>query len=297
MATSKRRLARIRAAKAQLEAEAAAGRQRSRRWSRPVLGYAGTGQSQDQPSDNAADKANNFTDETAASMQEVGSSPATTARSRSMRRIRSSSPSAWPPTSRLRGTHSLDRPGPHDPGAQAARGVGRQRVRHRSQLGRYGRTPHHRLLVARPHPAWRKPIRPPGACSTQTADAGHGRHHRRAGRRSRYRLRKQVVEPVFGQIKHARNFDNSSPWPQQGQRRMGHHLPPPTTSQAAQSKPMRPTKITPNPSNPKQRIARVQPFSDRLLENLVSDELYETRYRPADRQSDRRSCESSNRSG
>ena len=28
----------------------------------------------------------------------------------------------------------------------------------------------------------------------------------RAGRRSRYRLRKQVVEPVFGQIKHARGF-------------------------------------------------------------------------------------------
>ena len=29
---------------------------------------------------------------------------------------------------------------------------------------------------------------------------------RRAGRRSRYRLRKQIVEPVFGQIKHARGF-------------------------------------------------------------------------------------------
>jgi hypothetical protein len=29
---------------------------------------------------------------------------------------------------------------------------------------------------------------------------------RRAGRRSRYRLRKQVVEPVFGQIKHGRGF-------------------------------------------------------------------------------------------
>jgi Transposase DDE domain len=29
---------------------------------------------------------------------------------------------------------------------------------------------------------------------------------RRAGRRSRYRLRKQVVEPVFGQIKQARGF-------------------------------------------------------------------------------------------
>jgi Transposase DDE domain len=27
-----------------------------------------------------------------------------------------------------------------------------------------------------------------------------------AGRRSRYRLRKQTVEPVIGQIKHARGF-------------------------------------------------------------------------------------------
>ena len=29
---------------------------------------------------------------------------------------------------------------------------------------------------------------------------------RRARWRSRYRLRKQIVEPVFGQIKHARGF-------------------------------------------------------------------------------------------
>ena len=29
---------------------------------------------------------------------------------------------------------------------------------------------------------------------------------KRAGRRSRYRLRKQVAEPVFGQIKQARGF-------------------------------------------------------------------------------------------
>ena len=29
---------------------------------------------------------------------------------------------------------------------------------------------------------------------------------KRAGRRSRYRLRKQMVEPVFGQIKQARGF-------------------------------------------------------------------------------------------
>ncbi len=29
---------------------------------------------------------------------------------------------------------------------------------------------------------------------------------KRAGRRSRYGLRKQIVEPVFGQIKHTRGF-------------------------------------------------------------------------------------------
>jgi hypothetical protein len=29
---------------------------------------------------------------------------------------------------------------------------------------------------------------------------------KRAGRRSRYRLRKQIAEPVFGQIKQARGF-------------------------------------------------------------------------------------------
>jgi transposase len=50
------------------------------------------------------------------------------------------------------------------------------------------------------------------------AAAGHRRHKqgslvarmaiklKRGGRRSRYRLRKQIVEPVFGQIKHARGF-------------------------------------------------------------------------------------------
>ena len=32
---------------------------------------------------------------------------------------------------------------------------------------------------------------------------------KRAGHRSRYRLRKQIVEPVFGQIKQARGFGNS----------------------------------------------------------------------------------------
>ncbi len=37
-------------------------------------------------------------------------------------------------------------------------------------------------------------------------DDGHGSETPRAGHRSRYRLRKQVVEPVFGQIKQARGF-------------------------------------------------------------------------------------------
>jgi IS5 family transposase len=44
------------------------------------------------------------------------------------------------------------------------------------------------------------------ATDENAADARHGQNAQRAGRRSRYRLRKQVVEPVFGQIKHARGF-------------------------------------------------------------------------------------------
>ena len=38
------------------------------------------------------------------------------------------------------------------------------------------------------------------------AHQGHAAKTRRAGYRSRYRLRKQIVEPVFGQIKQARGF-------------------------------------------------------------------------------------------
>jgi hypothetical protein len=54
----------------------------------------------------------------------------------------------------------------------------------------------------------------------------------RAGHRSRYRLRKQVVEPVFGQVKEARGFRQHSRVNERiidemlgGQiRRTGHHL-------------------------------------------------------------------------
>jgi len=47
-----------------------------------------------------------------------------------------------------------------------------------------------------------------GACKTVPGTRVHAMKVRlkRAGYRSRYRLRKQVVEPVFGQIKHARGF-------------------------------------------------------------------------------------------
>jgi transposase len=41
---------------------------------------------------------------------------------------------------------------------------------------------------------------------TKPLMAAMGQKLKRAGRRSRYRLRKQTVEPVFGQIKHARGF-------------------------------------------------------------------------------------------
>ena len=51
-----------------------------------------------------------------------------------------------------------------------------------------------------PDPSGQRQIRPGSRM------AGMAAKLRRAGRRSRYRLRKQTVEPVFGQIKHARGF-------------------------------------------------------------------------------------------
>jgi transposase len=51
-----------------------------------------------------------------------------------------------------------------------------------------------------PDPSGRRQIRPGSRMAAMAAKL------KRAGRRSRYRLRKQTVEPVFGQIKHARGF-------------------------------------------------------------------------------------------
>ena len=58
---------------------------------------------------------------------------------------------------------------------------------------------------------------------------------KRAGRRSRYRLRKQIVEPVFGQIKAARGFRQFGlRGLGQGKGRMGAHLHRPQSPQARQ---------------------------------------------------------------
>jgi transposase len=51
-----------------------------------------------------------------------------------------------------------------------------------------------------PDPSGRRPIKPDSRLAKMAAKL------QRAGRRSRYRLRKQTVEPVLGQIKHARGF-------------------------------------------------------------------------------------------
>ena len=55
---------------------------------------------------------------------------------------------------------------------------------------------------------------------------------RRAGHRSRYRLRKQVVEPVFGQIKQARGFRQFLLRGIEGEGRMGDDLHRPQPSKA-----------------------------------------------------------------
>ena len=51
-----------------------------------------------------------------------------------------------------------------------------------------------------PDPSGQRPLKPGSLMAAMAARL------RRAGRRSRYRLRKQTVEPVIGQIKHARGF-------------------------------------------------------------------------------------------
>jgi hypothetical protein len=59
---------------------------------------------------------------------------------------------------------------------------------------------------------------------------------KRAGRASRYRLRQQVVEPVFGQMRQARGFRQFPvAGPRSGPRRVGHDLHRPQPPQARPS--------------------------------------------------------------
>jgi transposase len=57
-----------------------------------------------------------------------------------------------------------------------------------------------RASHGRPNPSGQRRLKPGSRMATMAARL------KRAGRRSRYRLRKQTVEPVLGQIKHARGF-------------------------------------------------------------------------------------------
>jgi len=62
---------------------------------------------------------------------------------------------------------------------------------------------------------------------------------RRAGRRSRYRLRKQTVEPVFGQMKHARGFRQFLLRGLDKAAASGRSSAPPTTSSSSPGPPRR----------------------------------------------------------
>lgn len=63
-----------------------------------------------------------------------------------------------------------------------------------------GYLPPGRVRHGEPHAAGRRSLKAKPLMAAMAATLG------RAGRRSRYRLRKQTVEPVFGQIKQARGF-------------------------------------------------------------------------------------------
>jgi hypothetical protein len=64
----------------------------------------------------------------------------------------------------------------------------------------------HGLSGPGPGPPWRGERNGAAQADEDALDERHGRMPEAAGRRSRYRLRKQVVEPVFGQIKQAKGF-------------------------------------------------------------------------------------------
>lgn len=124
----------------------------------------------------------------------------------------------------------------HEPSRpQAARGLGRRGLRHRSEPRRPGDPPHPRLPAARTSPPRRAPRRRPSQPEGQTPDGGDGRHPRtrraqepipakKADRRAR--LRPDQTGQRLPAVPPAR--------PRQGQSRVGPRLHRPQSPQARQ---------------------------------------------------------------
>jgi transposase len=211
VADKQKRLERIREARARLEAEAKADpSDPDADGPGPSSGMA-RGERKRAPDAGVPDKAQrNFTDpDSRIQPSEMASSPATTARSRSIRPTRSSSPRGSRPTlpTMRRWSRWSPRPRPTSaasPGRSPATAASpRKPISKRWPRGRSRPT-------CRPDAAATAPTMPPAnGLKNKPRMAAMAATLKRAGRRSRYRLRKQVVEPVFGQIKQARGFASS----------------------------------------------------------------------------------------
>ncbi len=158
MADKQRRLETIRAAKAQLEAEAKAGPDNTDPdGPGPSSGMQERGARKDKPADTPPDKAQrNFTDADSRIMPSQGGFIAGYNGQIAVdaaHQIIIAQPGHHP--RRLRSPHPAGRPGSRKPGPQVARGVGRHGVRHRGQSRSDGEPPGQSLPVAWTYPARR----------------------------------------------------------------------------------------------------------------------------------------------
>jgi transposase len=178
VADKQKRLERIREARARLEAEAKADpSDPDADGPGPSSGMA-RGERKRAPDAGVPDKAQrNFTDpDSRIQPSEMASSPATTARSRSIRPTRSSSPRGSRPTLPTMRRWSRWSPRPRPPRPQAPGGLRRQRLRHGSQSRSDGHAEDQGLPAARTQPPRRRPCRRRTAAEKQAQDGRHGRH-------------------------------------------------------------------------------------------------------------------------
>jgi hypothetical protein len=210
MADKQRRLQRIRAAKAQLEAEAAAGPDRADpEGPGPSSGMQERGQRKTAPSGAPPDKAQrNFTDGDSRIMPSRGGFIAgyngqiavDAAHQIIVAQRLTTNPADYaaliPLIDRVRTTLGRKpREVSGDTGFVTEANLAAMAERRVTAYLSPGRLRHGQTDPAAGRVLKRKPLMQAMADTI-----------RRAGRRSRYRLRKQVVEPVFGQIKQARGF-------------------------------------------------------------------------------------------